>query len=114
MKEHKKFERLMEKALYGELSDTESVLLDEHLNSCAQCKYEFDEFKNTLNFFKPGSEREPNEIFMDTFWNSLDSKIKQNTLHKKQSVLESFWNDIKYTINYGSKWKYQLAGGNGF
>ena len=106
MNECKKSESLFEKALYNELSEHEKEFFHEHLTSCKTCRHNFEELNSTLNLIKLNSEREPDETFIENFWEILEPKlIKKKTSNRPLHLRIPDWLSLNF------KWKYQIAGG---
>ncbi len=106
MKECKKCESLFEKALYNELDEHERKFFSNHLTACNDCADNFEELKTTLSLVKDYERQEPNESFMENFWERLEPNLKNN---ESQIHIRRFrFPDVLLFI---SRWKYQLAGG---
>ena len=106
MKECNKCERLFEKALYNELTKTEENIFNEHLNSCSECKEKFRDLQETINTIKKYQRPEPDEKFMNSFWDILEPKLVV-----KDNPLKNFWLSFIELFRFDPKFKYQLAGG---
>jgi hypothetical protein len=106
MKECNKYERLFEKALYNELTKTEENIFNEHLNSCSECKEKFRDLQETINTIKKYQRPEPEEKFMNSFWEILEPKLEV-----KENPLKNFWLSFIELFRFDPKFKYQLAGG---
>ena len=105
MKDCKNYERLFEKALYNELTQTEEKIFMEHINSCSSCKVKFQELKETLDELKKYKRAEPDEDFMNSFWKTLQPKLAA-----KEGAHENPWSNLFNFLRADFKWKYQLAG----
>lgn len=105
MNECKKCSRLIGKALYDELKSTEAEFFNEHLKTCSDCVKEFEDLKNTLSVFKTQVRQEPDQAFMNDFWDLLEPKLK-----KKPSSLSIWFTNFVNAISYEITWKHQLAG----
>jgi hypothetical protein len=106
MKECKNYERLFEKALYNELASTEEKIFMEHINSCPSCRSKFQELEETLIELKKYKRPEPDQNFMNSFWETLRPKLTTN-----ESARNNRWTNFMYFFRSGFNWKYQLAGG---
>jgi len=106
MKECKNYERLFEKALYNELTSTEEKIFMEHINSCPSCRLKFQELKETLIELKKYKRPEPDQYFMNNFWETLQPKLSV-----KESTQQNRWTNFIYFFRSDFNWKYQLAGG---
>lgn len=106
MKDCIKYERLFEKALYNELTTTEENIFNEHLNSCSGCSEKFLELKDTISIIKKYQRPEPDNNFMDNFWENLEPK-----LGIKENRFNNFFLNIVDLFRYDSKFKYQFATG---
>ena len=106
MIECKKCESLFEKALNDELGIPEKKEFDEHLVSCGNCSEKFEDLKAVLNLAKTYKRQEPDERFMENFWETLEPKIKYKGSQIRSKRL-MFPKVLNFVLNY----KYQLAGG---
>jgi hypothetical protein len=106
MKECSKYERLFEKALYNELTKTEEDILNEHLNSCSECKEKFLDLKETLNTIKKYKRPEPDNKFMNSFWEILEPKLEV-----KENPFKNSWSSLIELFRFDTKFKYRFAGG---
>ena len=106
MKDCKNYERLFEKALYDELTQTEEKIFMEHINSCSVCRLKFQELKETLTELKKYQRPEPDEDFMNSFWRTLHPKLAVNGNTQKNP-----WTKLIYFFRNDFNWKYQFAGG---
>ncbi len=106
MNECKKCESLFDKALYGELSFKEKEFFEEHLNLCVECSVKYSELSDTLNVVKMYERPEPDEKFMEDFWETLEPEIEVK-LKTDDKWGDSFIANIRSAL----KWKYQLAAG---
>ena len=80
MKDCNKYERLFEKALYNELTSTEENIFNEHLNSCEECVNKFRELKETINTIKKYQRPEPDEGFINNFWENLSQSSRKKKI----------------------------------
>jgi hypothetical protein len=100
-----KYNFLFEKAVNGELNDSEEKIFKEHLNTCGKCSSEYGGLKNTLTLLQSNVSREVSEEFLNDFWETLEPKLE-----KKQSPLGIIWDKLKNYFYLGWEWKYQFAG----
>ncbi len=106
MNKCKKCESLFEKAVYNELDEHEKEFFHEHLTSCKNCQGNFEELNSTLKLVKLNNEREPDETFMENFWDTLEPNLrKKNTSNRPLHLRIPDW------LSFNFKWKYQIAGG---
>ncbi len=106
MNECKKCESLFEKALYNELNEHERKFFNAHIASCNNCADNFEELKTTLSLVKNYKRQEPDEVFMENFWERLEPNLKN-----KESQIRSRRFKFSESLRFILKWKYQLAGG---
>ena len=106
MNKCKKCENLFEKALYNELDELEKEFFHEHLTSCKDCTRKFEELEATLELVKMNKKREPDETFMENFWETLEPNLRN-----KKSVIHPLHLRIPDWLSFNFKWKYQIAGG---
>lgn len=105
MKKCAECERLFEKALYNELSDSESKIFDEHISSCKFCAKKFAELRDTLSLVKTLERSGPDEDFMSNFWNELEPKLVKEKSPGRR------WNfDISPIFQFNFSAGYKLAG----
>lgn len=105
MKECNKCERLFEKALYGELTNSEKELFNSHMNICKKCAGEFEELKETLKLVKMQSREEADESFMHNFWTELEPGLQKN-----KQVVKTWWLNILNAFQFDFNLQYKLAG----
>ena len=111
MNECKKCEDLFEKALYDEMSNEETLFFNEHLASCKECASQYEELQNTLALVKMHKRPEPEETFMNNFWENLEPQLETRKPVKKKKALFPWLKDFTGQLNFIYRWKYQLAGG---
>ena len=56
----------------NEVSQKENSLITSHLESCSECRYELDSFKQTVSYLENMDEINPSVGF-DDFWSKLGS-----------------------------------------
>lgn len=106
MSDCNKIESLMERALYHELTPTESEFFDRHTASCPECAKDFEEYKSIVTACASEPRPGADSAFMNAFWETLAPKIE-----KKKSPAMRWWSDLVNAFRFESMWKYQLAGG---
>ncbi len=89
MNKCKKCESLFEKALYNELNEHEKEFFHEHLTSCKKCASKFEELEATLELVKMNKKREPDETFMENFWETLEPNLEKEKYFKSSSAFEN-------------------------
>jgi len=105
MNDCKKCSSLMGKELYGELKTEEKEFFNRHLSSCKECEKEFHELKNVLSLVETQNRQEPDEAFMNNFWDQLEPKLK-----KKPFALPVWWTNFVNSLRFEVTWKHQFAG----
>ncbi|MCF8241743.1 MAG: zf-HC2 domain-containing protein [Melioribacteraceae bacterium] len=105
MSDCKNYQSKIQKALYNELPENDRKLLNKHLETCTECRTEFIELEEMLTVINQRESVEPDEEFMNTFWEKLEPRI---IITHNNSY--AWWNRIKEIITINSNWTYQLAG----
>jgi hypothetical protein len=103
----KKYNRMFEKALYGELNAKDLNKLKLHFEECDSCKNEYLELNETLELYKNTDLVEPNPIFMNKLLDNLLPEL-ENINNSKSSVFVII-SKIKNWFYIQPKWTYQLA-----
>lgn len=105
MNDHKKFKRLIEPALYGELMDADREFFQTHMHSCTECAAEYSALAETLGAVRERQRTEPDQQFMDSFWMTLEPKLQP-----EQRPLSSRLNKILASFAVQPSWSYRIAG----
>jgi len=75
MNDHKKFNRLIEPALYGELKEADAEFFHAHVRSCAECAAEYNALAETLGMVRDRHRVEADQEFMESFWSSIAPRL---------------------------------------
>ena len=104
MKDCFKYKQLFMKAIYSELEYRQEESFKTHLNECEECSNEFNGLMNTLNSVKQNERPEPDEEFMNNFWEILEPKLTKQPRFKFGGFKNMF-----NLHEFRSTWKYQLT-----
>jgi hypothetical protein len=105
MKDCKNITSKFDLALYGELTKEERKYFEEHLSECEKCADEFNALKETLSIINERKSTEPDEEFMNNFWNELNPKLE------KATVIDKIKDILQQIFTGSSRLSYQLAAG---
>lgn len=105
MKDCVKCEKLLDKALYNELSPSEKNFFEDHIAVCSDCSAEYSGMKETLNLVKAREREEPAEEFMENFWEELEPKLTPD--ERIKPVHKINWQNI---LSFNFPMPYKLAG----
>lgn len=115
MNESQTYEALVTKALFGELSAEEQVLLDAYLEASPERAAEMKALQATLQVVDQGRQPEPSEAYMDGYYDRLMGRIEQEeSVQHRPAHLVSWWHRLGQidltTLLLGPRWTYQLSG----
>lgn len=82
-----KFKEMIWLEIYGELSDENHVLLENHLASCIDCKLEYEETMNAKQILDKKVQLEPHENLVKEMRNELHQRL----VLMKKPQLKSTW-----------------------
>lgn len=99
---------LLPEFLTNRLNDKEKRSVQEHLNKCENCKNEFKEIGNLLNFAEANTTKyeEAPEGYFDEFWPDLYQRIQYEGLNKTKTYKHNF---LRFLTSPFKLKAYQLA-----
>lgn len=104
----KKYQSMMEKALYDELPSSQNNEFLQHINNCNCCASEFYELRNIIDAVSGVDRPEPTESYLNNLWNTIQPKlVKEKTSSLYVLIIEK----IKELFIIHRSLPYQLAGG---
>lgn len=109
MADCKKYNKMFEKSLYGELKSSDETKLKLHFKECPSCESEYSELKTTLELYKSNDLVEPNPIFLDSLWSKLEPELE--IINDNRSKTSSLISKVLNWFYIQPKWSYQLATG---
>ncbi len=79
---HNEYKKLLRLSLFGEIKTNEQKLLQEHLDSCDECKHELEQQRKLFKLVSAGSETELDESILLEARSQLRGAIRNEIHHK--------------------------------
>lgn len=110
MNQCKQSKDLFDEALCKELNKEQKLFLENHLQECPKCRYEFEEANAMFNFMKKRIRQEPGPAFWDDYWEKLRDRMeKENVLQSKcKKTRKTFFRYFQF-LNFSPRWVVQAA-----
>ncbi len=110
MSKCKNFQNQFIDALYSELDAGSQKQFDTHLQNCASCSAEYQQFAAALKMMDQRKLPDPGEAFWENYWENLESKLVPETTPEEESkpkIIRGFFK--KFAGGSEGQWVYRIS-----